>query len=126
MSRQAFTDVDLPPAGGPYSAAVRIGNIVAIAGQCGYLADRSLAPGGLEPQVRRAFENLMTALRSAGCSEADVITVNVFLADGDDFDAMNAIYREYFSEPGPARTTITAGLRPGVLFEVSAQAVVGG
>lgn len=54
----------------------------------------------------------------------DVVSVNVFLATPDDFAEMNAVYAEFFtSEPFPARTTITAVLRPGVLFEINAQAV---
>jgi 2-iminobutanoate/2-iminopropanoate deaminase len=92
------------------------------AGQCGYLPDKQLVDG-LEGQMHQAFKNLFQALESGGCTSDDVVAVNVYLADGDDFDAMNTVYREYFQEPYPVRTTITAGLRPGVLFEISAQAV---
>jgi 2-iminobutanoate/2-iminopropanoate deaminase len=79
---------------------------------------------GFEGQARQAFENLFAALAAGGCTEADVLSVNVFLANGDDFDRMNVVYRENFSEPYPVRTTVTVGLRPGVLFEVNAQAMV--
>jgi 2-iminobutanoate/2-iminopropanoate deaminase len=122
LPRISFDPPAAPPAAGPYSHVVRIGNIVSTAGQCGFRADGSLVDG-LTGQVRQALANLKTALTTAGCTEDDVIGVNVFLAADDDFAAMNDVYREHFSEPYPARTTVTATLRPGVLFEVNALAV---
>lgn len=123
MPRQAFTAPNVPTASGPYSACIRIGQMVWTAGQCGYLLDKTLVDS-FEGQARQAFENLFAALAAGGCTEADVLSVNVFLANGDDFDRMNVVYRENFSEPYPVRTTVTVGLRPGVLFEVNAQAMV--
>lgn len=122
MTRTTYDVPAAPPPRGPYSANARVGPIVAVAGQCGYLPDRSLAEGIAE-QSRVALRNLMAALRAAGLDEPDVISTGVFLADGEDFAAMNEIYREFFSEPWPARTTVVAGLRPGVLFEINATAV---
>ncbi|MGE0218329.1 RidA family protein [Mycolicibacterium sp.] len=114
----------LPPPAGPYSASVRRDNLVFTAGQCGYHADRSLAEG-LENQIRVALHNLQAALALQSATLADVVSVNVFLAHSEDFDAMNAVYREFFTaDPLPARTTVTVGLRRGVLFEVNAQAVL--
>ncbi|MBJ8344321.1 RidA family protein [Antrihabitans sp. YC2-6] len=107
----------------PYSPSVRRGNLVFTAGQCGYHLDKTLAEG-FQAQTRLALENLGGALALSGATFADVVSVNVFLASGDDFEAMNAVYTEFFAEPFPARTTVTVGLRPGVLFEVNAQAVV--
>lgn len=113
----------LPKPGGPYSHSVRRANLVFTAGQCGYHPDRTLADG-LENQTRVALQNLRSALAQQDATLADVVTVNVFLADGDDFDAMNSVYAEFFTaDPRPCRTTVTVGLRPGVLFEVNAQAV---
>jgi 2-iminobutanoate/2-iminopropanoate deaminase len=113
----------LPKPGGPYSHSVRRGNLVFTAGECGYHLDRSLADG-LENQTRVALQNLQAALAQQDATLADVVTVNVFLADGGDFEAMNAVYAEFFTaDPPPCRTTVTVGLRPGVLFEVNAQAV---
>jgi len=89
----------------------------------GYLPDKTLA-SGFQAQARQALDNLMLALKAAGASEADVVNVNVFLADGADFEEMNTIYREYFRDPYPTRTTIVVGLRPGVQFEVNAQAML--
>lgn len=114
----------LPPPGGPYSPSVRRGNLVFLAGQVGYRPDRSL-PDTFEEQARVALRNLETALAQQSATLTDVVAVNVFLTDSDDFAAMNAVYREFFdSEPLPTRTTVTVTLNPGVLFEVNAQAVV--
>ena len=107
----------------PYSASARAGRFVSTAGHLGYLPDKTLA-SGFQAQARQALDNLMLALKAAGASEADVVNVNVFLADGADFEEMNTIYREYFRDPYPTRTTIVVGLRPGVQFEVNAQAVL--
>lgn len=112
-----------PPPGGAYSHSVRRGNFVAIAGQCGYLSDRTLVEG-LEEQTRLAMKNFQFALEGAGGSMSDVITVNVFLTDSDHFDRMNGVYAEFFETPYPARTTVFVGLRPGVLFEINALAVI--
>ena len=122
MPREAFYP-ETAPQGGAYSPAVRRGSFITTAGQCGYLPDKTLVEG-LEAQIRQSFDNLFDALESAGCTEEDVVAVNVYLANGEDFDAMNLVYLEHFTEPLPARTTVTVGLRPGVLFEVNAQAVV--
>ncbi|HUW86967.1 MAG TPA: RidA family protein [Candidatus Paceibacterota bacterium] len=112
-----------PPPGGAYSHSIRKGNFVAIAGQCGYLSDRTLVEG-LEEQTRLAIKNLQFALEGAGGTLGDVITVNVFLTDSDHFDRMNRVYAEFFETPYPARTTVFVGLRPGVLFEINALAIL--
>lgn len=112
-----------PKPAGPYAPSVRRGNLVFTAGQCGYHPDKTLADG-FQAQTRLALDNLRTALAASNANLSDVVTVNVFLTDPADFDTMNAIYAEYFAEPLPARTTVTVQLRPGVLFEVNAQAVL--
>lgn len=124
MRRVAGVVPNGPAPGGPYSASARIGRHVAVAGQCGYLPDRSPAQGVTE-QTRLALRNLAAALRAVGAGADDVIAVQAFLTDTDDFDEFNAVYAEFFAEPYPARTTVYCGLRPGVLVEVSAWAVTG-
>ncbi len=123
MPRHAFNPENSPTPGGPYRHAVRVGDLVWTAGQCGYRQDRSLVDH-LQGQIAQAFANLFAALEAAGATESDIVSVNVYLADSDDFDAMNVEYRKHLTEPYPVLTTITAGLRPGVLFEINAQAVV--
>lgn len=122
MTRMTYDVPTAPPPAGPYSANARVGAIIAVAGQCGYLPDRTLVEGITE-QTRVALQNLMAALHAAGAEEPDLIATGVYLANGDDFAAMNEVYREFFSAPWPARTTVVAGLRPGVLFEINATAV---
>jgi len=72
----------------------------------------------IEAQCRRVLDNIRACLRAAGCELSDVIKVNAFLTDLANFDVYNAVYREYFSEPYPARTTVGAALAPGLLVEV--------
>jgi 2-iminobutanoate/2-iminopropanoate deaminase len=109
----------------PTRQAVRIGSQVAVAGQCGYLPDRSLVEG-VTAQTRLAMQNLRAALQASGADLDDVISVDAFLTDTDHFAEFNAAYEAFFVEPYPARTTIYCGLRPGVLVEVRALAVCPG
>lgn len=123
MVRTAGTVSDGPPPGGPYSVSARIGALVAVAGQCGYRPDRSLVEG-VQAQTALAFHNLEQALAASGASLDDVLSVDVFLTRVDDFLAMNEVYSQHFRAPYPARTTVYVGLRPGVLVEISALAVL--
>ena len=104
----------------PYSPVVRDGDLVYTAGQVGFDEQGDLVPGGLEAQVRRTLENLTACLRAAGCGLEDVLKVNAFLADLGEFDTYNSVYREFFREPYPARTTVGALLPAGILVEIEA------
>lgn len=105
----------------PYSPVVVSGDLVYTAGQIG--ADASGVVGDdIETQSRQALENLRLCLTAAGCELSDVIKVNGYLVDLDHFPVYNEIYREFFSEPYPARTTVGAALAPGLLVEVEAVA----
>src|SRR4249919_3358222 len=111
-----------PAPAGPFSHSVRIGSLVAAAGQVGVtLDDRVL--DGVGPQTRQALANVAAALAASGAGMDDVISVRVFLTDQGHFDAMNAAYREAFAEPYPARTTVYVGLPAGFLVEIDALAV---
>jgi 2-iminobutanoate/2-iminopropanoate deaminase len=103
---------------------VRIGQLVAVSGQCGYHPDGSLADG-LDAQLDVAFHNVRQALATHGATLDDVLSVDVYLAREEHFAPMNVLYIRYFAEPRPARTTITSGLRTDVLFEISVLAVLG-
>jgi 2-iminobutanoate/2-iminopropanoate deaminase len=106
----------------PYSPVVVSGDHVYTAGQVAF--DESGAPvgSGIDAQARQVLDNLRSCLEAAGCGLEDVVKVNAFLADLADFDGYNAVYREYFAEPYPARTTVQAGLPPGLLLEIEAVA----
>jgi len=124
MSRTGFISDEVPSPAGPYSHAVRIGNIVAIAGQAGIdPTTGEVVSDNIEEQTERTFENLANALAAAGASLDDVIQTRVFLADGEDFAAMNAVYERYFTAPYPARTTVGVHLLMGLLVEIDVLAV---
>jgi len=121
MARDArFPDGARPAA--PYSPAVVSGDNVYTAGQVAFDADGNIVPGGVAEQTRQVFANLERCLGAAGCSLDDVVKVNAYLTDLASFDDFNAIYREMFSEPYPARTTVQAGLVTGLLVEIEAVA----
>lgn len=124
MPRQSFTPDRAPAAAGPYSHAVRIGPFVHTAGQVGVDPETRQARVGVEEQTRQALENVRAALTAAGASMADVLRVGVYLTQAEDFAAMNAVYREFFDAPYPARSTVYVGLNPGLLVEIDALAVL--
>jgi 2-iminobutanoate/2-iminopropanoate deaminase len=106
----------------PYSPVVASGDLVYTAGQYGADATGSMAGDDIESQTRQTLENVRTCLAAAGCGLDDVIKVNGYLVDLGDFAVYNEIYREFFTEPYPARTTVGASLAPGLLVEVEAVA----
>jgi 2-iminobutanoate/2-iminopropanoate deaminase len=106
----------------PYSPVVVSGDHVYTAGQVAFDESGTPVAGGIAAQARQVLDNLRSCLEAAGCGLEDVVKVNAFLADLADFDGYNAVYREYFAEPYPARTTVQAGLPPGLLLEIEAVA----
>ena len=112
--------VEVPKA--PYSPVVVSGDLVYTAGQVGFDEQGDVVPGGIEAQTRRALENLTACLRAGGCGLEDVLKVNVYLADLATFEGFNGVYREFFQEPYPARTTVGAALPGELLVEIEAVA----
>jgi 2-iminobutanoate/2-iminopropanoate deaminase len=110
----------LPQAGGPYSLSRRLPNgMVFVAGQIGVdPATRALVDGGIREQTRQAIANVSAILADEGLSRRDVVKVSVFLADSDDFAAMNEVYGALFDQPYPVRTTVAAGLGAGAVVEI--------
>ena len=102
----------------PYSPVVVSGDLVVTAGQVANDATGTIVSGEIEAQTRQVLGNVRACLAAGGCGLADVIKVNAFLADLGNFDVYNAVYREYFSAPYPARTTVGAALAPGLLVEI--------
>ena len=115
-----------PKAIGPYSMAVRSGNLVFTAGQLGLdPASGNLVPGGIEAETRQALINLKNVLDSAGSSLDRVIKTTVFLRDINDFASMNGIYSEFFTGQYPARSAVqVAALPKGGAVEIEAVAEV--
>lgn len=115
-----------PKALGPYSAAIKVGDFIYCSGQTGLdPATNELAEGGLEGQSHQVLRNLKNVLEAAGTDLSHVVKTTVFLKDMADFQKMNAIYGEYFTESFPARSTIqVAGLPKNGLVEIELVAVL--
>lgn len=111
-----------PAPAGPYSQAVRIGDMVACAGQVGLTPDGT-ALDGVTAQTRQALDNVVAALGSLGCTLDDVLHTRVYLTRPDQFDEMNTVYAEYFEPPYPARTTVFVTLPADFLVEIDVLAV---
>ena len=102
-----------PKAIGPYSAAVKAGNLVFTAGQLGIDPESGeFVPGGIEAETRQALLNLTAVLEAAGSSLKSVVKTTVFLRDMNDFGVMNVIYGEFFTEEYPARSAVQAARLP--------------
>jgi 2-iminobutanoate/2-iminopropanoate deaminase len=105
---------------GPYSHAVRAGDLVFLSGQTPLdPATGKLVEGGIAAQAGQCLDNLLGVLAAAGLGPDDVVKVNVFLTDMADFAAMNEVYARRFARPYPARTTIgVAALPLGARIEI--------
>lgn len=101
-----------PAAIGPYSQAVTFGNLVITSGQIPLTPDGTLVEGGIEAQTRQVLDNLVAVLGEAGTDLGRVVKTTVFLADMNEFSAMNAVYAEYFQAPYPARSTVQVARLP--------------
>jgi 2-iminobutanoate/2-iminopropanoate deaminase len=99
---------------GPYTPVREAGNLLFASGQIGIDPTTKQAAPDIENQTRQALANLAAALKDAGASLDDVVKTTVFLADMDDFAAMNAVYEQVFAVPRPARSTISVGELPRV------------
>ena len=105
---------------GPYSHAVESGAQIYLSGQTPIDSKTGkLVKGDIIAQTEQCFKNLFKVLSATGLTPDDIIKVNVFLTDMEDFDAMNSVYSKQFSSPYPARTTIgVAGLPLGAQVEI--------
>ena len=111
--KQAVSSPDAPKAIGPYSQAVRAGQLLFVSGQVPLdPATGQIVAGDIETQTRRVFDNLAAVLKAAGRSFADVVRTTVFLADMNDFTAVNNVYGTYFYAPYPARATVQVARLP--------------
>jgi reactive intermediate/imine deaminase len=119
MPKRSLSTDRAPAPAGPYSQAIACGGFVFLAGQGPTAPDGSRVEGSFEEQARQTFSNLAAVAEAAGGSLADAVRVGVYLRDMADFATMNDVYREFFPEPLPARTTIQSQL-PGFDIEVDA------
>lgn len=113
---------DAPAAVGPYSQAVKTGNLLFVSGQLPVNpATGTMCEGSIEDCTRQSLENLKAIITEAGASMDDVVKTTVFLADIADFAAANGVYAEYFGKPFPARSAFEVAALPlGGRIEIEA------
>ncbi|MDD6784210.1 MAG: RidA family protein [Bacteroidaceae bacterium] len=114
-----------PKALGPYSQAIKAGNMVFCSGQVPINPEtNNFVEGGIKEQTRQALLNAQNILRQAGLELSNVVKTTVFLSDMNDFVAMNEVYAEFFSMPYPARSAVAVKTLPkNALVEIECIAV---
>jgi 2-iminobutanoate/2-iminopropanoate deaminase len=124
--RQLITAPDAPKAMGAYSPAIKAGNLLFISGQIPIdPATGNLVTGDITAQADRAMRNVSALLRAAGIGFEHVVRTTVFLADMNDFAAMNDVYSRYIVDPAPARATVQVARLPrDVKIEIDATAII--
>jgi 2-iminobutanoate/2-iminopropanoate deaminase len=126
MSKSVISTALAPAAIGPYSQAVKVGNVLYCSGQIGLdPVTAQLVTGGFDAQVKQAFANLKAVVEAAGGSMDQCVKLTLFLTDLSKFATVNELMAQNFSQPFPARSTIgVASLPRGAEFEVEAIAVL--
>ena len=125
-----FKEAVYPPGkegtSGPYSPGLAVGDLVFVSGQ-GPIGARpsDLVGTTIAEQTEATLRNVEQVLQAAGCSMNDCVKSTVHLRSMGDFDAMNAVYRRFFTEPYPTRTTVQSGLWGGILVEIDVIAIRG-
>ena len=124
MKKSAVSTSKAPPAIGPYSQAVRAGDLVFVSGQIPLDAEGRPAPGDIRRQTEQCLANLREILAAAGLGLADVVKTTVYMTDLGQFGAMNEAYAAAFPAPHPARATVqVAALPKGAAVEIDAVAL---
>ena len=120
MTKQIIKPVQSPAAVGPYSHAVRIGDLLFCAGQIPLdPASGNLVPGDVRAQTERVLENVKAILHDQKLTFANVVKTTVFMTNLGDFAAMNEVYARYFTADFPARSTVqVAALPRGAAVEI--------
>jgi reactive intermediate/imine deaminase len=120
MARTIITTPDAPKAVGTYSQAVKVGKTVYVSGQIALdPVSGAMVQSSMDAQIRRVFDNLKAIAEAAGGSLANIVKLNVFLTDLNNFALLNTIMAEYIQEPYPARAAIgVASLPKGATVEM--------
>lgn len=114
---------DTPTSSLPFSPAVCVGDLIFISGQASVDATGKIVPDTFEGEFRRSLANVAKVLEAAGSDLAHVVQTRNYVRDADDVPRYNELYREFFREPFPARTTITNCLPPTLRYEIEVVAV---
>lgn len=113
MARTTITSTGAPAAIGPYSQAVRAGDLLFVSGQVPIDPETGqLIDGGVAAQTHRVLRSLDAIVRAAGATFDDVVKTTVYLADMNDFVTMNRAYATWFAEPAPARAAVEVARLP--------------
>lgn len=117
---KAISTQKAPAAIGPYSQAIQVGNLVFTSGQIPIDPATGVFPeGGIKEQTRQSLSNVKAILEKVGLTMSNVVKTTVFMADMNDFAAMNSVYAEFFAEPYPARSAVAVKTLPkGALMEI--------
>ncbi|MBQ2065346.1 MAG: RidA family protein [Paludibacteraceae bacterium] len=123
---ETISTKNAPAAIGPYSQAIKVGNLIYTSGQIPIdPATGTLVAGGIKEQTRQSLLNVQAILKEAGLSMSSVVKTTVFMADMNDFADMNTVYAEFFTEPYPARSAVAVKALPkGALVEIEVVAAV--
>jgi len=123
--REVVASPDAPAAIGPYSQAIQVGDTIWLSGQIALdPSTGAMVEGGIEAQTHLVLKNARAVLEAAGFTLSDVVQSQVFLADLDDYAAMNGVYAEYFDEAPPARAAVQVARLPlDALVEIMVTAV---
>jgi 2-iminobutanoate/2-iminopropanoate deaminase len=123
--KKIISTSDAPAAIGPYSQGVRVGSTIYYSGQIPLDPKTGqIVSGGVDVQTRRVMENIGGLLKAEGLTFDNVAKATIFLADINDFQAVNEIYGSYFKQAPPARSTVQAGALPkGARIEIETIAV---
>ena len=126
MKRESISSPDAPKAIGPYSQAIKAGNLLFLSGQIPLdPVSGTVVDGDVTVQTERVFQNIAAVLKAAGATLDHVVRTTVFLADMNEFAAMNAVYGKYVSDPPPARSTVQVARLPrDVRVEIDVIAVL--
>jgi 2-iminobutanoate/2-iminopropanoate deaminase len=126
MNKKVITTDKAPKALGPYSVAIRAGDLVFASGQLGLdPITNNLVEGGIEAETRQSLKNISQVLAASGSGLEQVVKTIVFLKDMSEFPKMNAVYAEFFPENPPARSTVQAAALPkGGAVEIEAIAII--
>lgn len=123
--KEVYVTDKAPRPVGPYSQVIKAGGFLFLAGQIPLTSENIINEGDVDAQAHQVMKNLQAVLEKAGATLDQVVKTTIFLADLNDFEAVNQVYAQYFQEPYPARSTIQAARLPkGARLEIDAIAIL--
>tara|TARA_B100000941_G_scaffold15557_1_gene9483 strand:- start:455 stop:925 length:471 start_codon:yes stop_codon:yes gene_type:complete len=128
MQKEIISTENAPQAIGPYSQAVKAGNLMFISGQIPLDPKTGdLVSESIDEQAKQVLNNIKSICEAAGQSIDDIVKISIFLTDLENFAIVNEVMKEYFTEPYPARATVeVSGLPLGVKVEIEAIVLING